>query len=147
MSTTRSNTSDVRAAHSDSDSYSGSAVGLIVLAGVLMILSGTMQALQGLVALANDTFFVLGQDYLFKFDVTTWGWVHLVLGVIVAVAGGGLFRGATWARVVAVMVASVGILVNFLWIPYFPIWSLTLIAFDVFVIWAVTAHGRDVLVD
>jgi hypothetical protein len=143
MSTTRS-TSDVGQT-TRSSSHSGAAVGLIVFAAVIMIIGGIMQALQGLVALANDTFYVLGKDYLFKFDVTTWGWIHLVLGTIVAIAGVALFQGATWARVVAVMVASVGIIVNFVWMPYYPIWSLTLLTLDAFVIWAVTAHGRDIL--
>jgi hypothetical protein len=143
MSTTRS-TSDVGQA-TGSSTHSGASVGLIVFAAVLMIIGGIMQALQGLVALANDTFYVLGKDYVFKYDVTTWGWVHLVLGVIVALAGGALFLGSTWARVVAVLVASVGILVNFAWMPYYPIWSLTLLTLDAFVIWAVTAHGRDIL--
>lgn len=145
MSTTRPTSSAGR--ETQSDNYSGAAVGVTVFAATLMILGGTMQALQGLVALANDTFFVLGEEYVFKFDVTTWGWVHLILGLIVAFAGAALLQGATWARVVTVMVASVSILVNFLWMPYYPIWSLTLMAFAVFVIWAVTAHGRDILAD
>jgi hypothetical protein len=55
-----------------------------------------------------------------------------------------LFQGAVWARAVAVVVASLSILASFLWMPYYPIWSMTLIAFDAFVIWAVTAHGRDI---
>ena len=145
MSTTRPTSSASRT--TQSDNYSGTAVGVTVFAAVLMILGGIMQALQGLVALANDTFFVLGEEYVFKFDITTWGWVHLLLGLVVAFAGVGLFQGATWARAVAVVVASVSILVNFLWIPYYPIWSLTLMALAVLVIWAVTAHGRDIVAD
>ncbi len=96
-------------------------------------------------ALVNDTFFVVGQEYVFKFDVTAWGWAHLVLGVVVAVAGFFLFQGAVWARTVAVIMACLSILASFLWMPYYPVWSLTIIAFDVFVIWAVTVHGRDIL--
>ena len=145
MSTTKPTSNVDRATHSDS--YSGTAVGVTIFAAILMILGGIMQALQGMVALANDTFFVVGEDYVFEFDVTTWGWVHLVLGVVVAFAGVGLFSGATWARVVTIMVASVSILINFLWIPYYPIWSLTLVAFGAFVIWAVTAHGHDIAAD
>jgi hypothetical protein len=64
--------------------------------------------------------------------------------VIVALAGVALFQGAVWARAVAVVVASISILANFFWMPYYPIWSLTVIAFDAFVIWAVTVHGRDI---
>ena len=125
--------------------YSGGAVGVIVFAAVLMMMSGVMSAVQGLVALVNDTFYVVGEEYLFEFDVTTWGWIHLIVGAIVAFAGFSLFQGATWGRTVAVIVASLSTLANFLWIPYYPIWSLTVIAFNVFVIWAVTAHGRDIL--
>jgi hypothetical protein len=124
--------------------YSPGAVGITVFAGVLMVLSGTLQAVQGVVALANDTFYVVGEEYLFEFDVTSWGWIHLIMGVIVALAGVGLFQGAVWARTVAVIVASVSIIANFMWMPYYPFWSMTVIAFDIFVIWAATMHGRDI---
>jgi hypothetical protein len=124
--------------------YSGGAVGVIVFAAVLMILEGTMQALQGFVAIVNNELFAVRGDYVFKFDVSAWGWIHLAIGIIVALAGFGLFSGAVWARTVAVVVAMVSIVSNFLWMPYYPIWSLTLVALGVFVIWAVTAHGRDI---
>ena len=130
--------------HSD---HSRGAAGVTAFAGVLMLIGGLMQAFQGLVALANDTFYVAGKEYLFEFDVTAWGWIHLILGIVVAVAGFGLFQGATWARVVAVAVASLSIVANFMWMPYYPIWSLTLIAFDVLVIWAVTAYSQNLLSD
>ena len=123
---------------------SPAAYGGVVFAAMLMILAGTFQAVQGLVALVNDDFYVTGEEYIFRFDLTTWGWVHLVLGVIVGLAGAALLRGAVWARTVAVILAGLSILANFLWIPYYPIWSLTVIAFDVFVIWALVVHGRDV---
>ena len=124
--------------------YSPGAVGVTVFAGVLMVLSGSLQAVQGVVALANDTFYVVGEEYTFQFDVTSWGWIHLIMGVVVALAGVGLFQGAVWARTVAVIVASVSIIANFMWMPYYPFWSMTVIAFDIFVIWAATMHGRDI---
>jgi hypothetical protein len=111
---------------------------------VLMVLIGTMHAIQGLVALANDDFYVIGQEYVFEFDVTTWGWIHLVGGAIVLLAGIALFQGAVWARTLAVVLASISILLNFMWLPYYPLWSLVVMGFDLFVIWAVTAHGRDI---
>lgn len=120
------------------------AAGVTAFAGVLMLLTGVLHVLQGAVALLNDDFFVQGEEYVFAFDLTTWGLVHLALGVVVAIAGIALFQAATWARVVAVALASLSILVGFAWLPYYPVWSLLLIAFDVVVIWAVTAHGRDV---
>ena len=129
----------------DQHQYSATAVGVTVTAGVFMILIGMFQAIEGLVALFNDTFYVVGEEYAFQFDVTTWGWIHLILGVVAAFAGFALFQGAVWARAVAVVMASASIIANFMWMPYYPVWSLTIIAFNVFVIWAVTAHGRDVL--
>jgi hypothetical protein len=144
MSSTNSR-SDTRSGAVPSDpNYSPGAVGVTVFAGVIMVLGGSLQALQGIVALANDTFYVVGEEYLFEFDVTSWGWIHLIMGIIVALAGVALFQGAVWARTVAVIIASVSIIANFLWMPYYPIWSLTVIAFDVFVIWAATMHGRDI---
>ena len=73
--------------------------------------------------------------------MTTWGWIHVIVGVVAVLAGIGLFTGAVWARAVAVLVAAISILVNFAWLPYYPVWSILIIAFDVFVIWALTAHA------
>ena len=123
---------------------STSVYGGIVFASMLMILAGTMQFLQGLVALVNDNFYVKGEEYIFRFDLTTWGWIHLVAGLVLALAGAALLGGAVWARTLAVVIAGLSILANFVWMPHYPVWSLTVIAFDVFVIWAVLAHGRDV---
>lgn len=130
-------------AHRRAEQPSTGAVGVLVFAGVYMLIAGTLQATQGVVALANDTFFVVGEDYVFEFDVTTWAWIHLILGVVVALAGIGLFQGAVWARTVAVIIASISIVANFWWLPYYPVWSLLIIGFDAFVIWAATVHGRD----
>lgn len=125
------------------DSWSGGAAGVLAFAGILMVMAGCFQFIEGLVAVVNDTFFVVGEEYVFEFDATTWGWIHMILGVIVALAGIGLFRGAVWARTVAVVMASLSILTNFLWLPYYPVWSLVIITFGVFVIWAAIVHGRD----
>jgi hypothetical protein len=124
--------------------YSGGAVAATATAGILMIMAGVFHAIQGLVALFNDEFFVFGEEYVFKFDVTSWGWIHLIAGTIVALAGIALFQGAIWARTIGVILASVSIVASFMWMPYYPLWSMVVIAFDVFVIWALTAHGRDI---
>ena len=123
---------------------SSAAVGLTVFAGVVMIMVGIFQAIQGIVALFNDTFYVVGQKWTFTFDVTTWGWIHLLAGALLIVAGFFLFQGAVWARVVGVGVAILSAVLNFMWLPYYPVWSMLIIALDVFVIWALTVHGRDV---
>jgi hypothetical protein len=136
--------STTRQTRLEPETYSEGAVAVTAAAGVLMVLIGTMHAIQGLVALANDDFYVIGQEYVFEFDVTTWGWIHLIGGVIVLLGGIALFQGSVWARTLAVVLASISILLNFMWLPYYPLWSLVVIAFDLFVIWAVTAHGRDI---
>lgn len=123
---------------------SSAAVGLTVFAAIVMIMVGVFQAIQGVVALLNDTFFVAGEKWVFSFDVTTWGWIHLLGGAVLMLAGFFLLQGAVWARVVGVGVAIISAVLNFMWLPYYPVWAIVVIALDVFVIWALTAHGRDV---
>jgi hypothetical protein len=122
---------------------SGWAVGLILFAAILMIMTGVFQALEGLIAIFENEFYVATRNYLFQFDATTWGWIHLVVGLLVAFAGWGLLSGRTWARAVAITLAVLSAIANFLFIPYYPFWSLLIITLDVFVIWAVAAHGGD----
>jgi hypothetical protein len=122
---------------------SGWAVGLILFAAIMMIMVGVFQALQGLIAIFENEFYAATRNYIFKFDATTWGWIHLILGLIVAFAGWGLLSGRTWARVLAITLAVLSAIANFLFIPYYPFWSLLLITLDVLVIWALAAHGGD----
>jgi hypothetical protein len=107
----------------------------------MLLLIGVLQFLEGLAAIVKDQFFVVTSNYAFKIDVTTWGWIHLIWGIVMVLAGIYLFRGATWARVIAVVVAILSAIGNFAYIPYYPFWALLIIALDVFVIWAVTRSG------
>jgi hypothetical protein len=122
---------------------SGTAVGFILFAAIMMIMVGVFQALQGIIAIFENEFYVATRNYLFQFDATTWGWIHLLVGLLVAFAGWGLLSGRTWARVVALTLAVLSAITNFLFIPYYPFWALLLITLDIFVIWAVAAHGGD----
>ena len=126
---------------------SGWAVGFILFAGIMMVMSGVFQAFSGLVALFQNEFYVATRNYLFQFDATSWGWIHLLVGLIVALAGFAVMAGRTWGRVVGITLAVLSALANFAFIPYYPFWALTVIALDIFVIWALTAHGRDVAAD
>jgi hypothetical protein len=121
----------------------GWAVGFTMFAAVMMITVGAWQALQGLIAIFENEFYVQTRNYLFEADATSWGWIHLVLGVIVAFAGFGLLSGRTWARVVGITLAALSATANFLFIPYYPFWSILIVAVNIFVIWALTAHGRE----
>jgi hypothetical protein len=128
---------------SDGRDTSGMAVGFTVFAAIMMLMVGVFQALQGLIAIFENEFYVATRNYLFEFDATTWGWIHLVIGLLVAFAGWGLLSGQTWARVVGITLAALSATANFLFIPYYPFWSLLIITLNTFVIWALTAHGRE----
>jgi hypothetical protein len=122
------------------------AVGFVLFAGVMMIMAGAFQAFSGLVALFENEFYVATRNYLFQFDATAWGWIHLIVGALVAVAGFAVMAGQTWARVIGIILAALSALANFTFIPYYPFWAIIVIAVDVFVIWALAVHGRDVKV-
>jgi len=118
--------------------------GWIAFAGVILVMLGVLHALQGLVALFKDEYFLVGKNGLtVNIDYTQWGWTHLILGIVIAFAGASLFAGRMWARIVAVIVAMLSVFVNIGFLAAYPIWSTIMIAFDVLVIWAVMVHGRE----
>ena len=120
-------------------------VGFVEFAGVLMVLLGLFHALQGLVALFKDDYFLVSTNRLLvQVDYTAWGWAHLVLGAVTCVVGGGLVVGRMWARALGVVLALVSALVNAAFLAAYPVWSAIMIALDVLVIWAITVHGREV---
>ena len=127
-----------------SHEVSGWAVGWTIYAAVWMWILGFFHAIAGFAGIVEDEILVATPNYLFQLDTTTWGWIHLILGLVVLLAGFFVFNGAVWARTVGVVIAAVSILVNFAWLPYYPIWGLLMITANVFVIWALTAHGRDI---
>jgi len=108
------------AARRASRETSGVAVGFILFAAIMMIMVGVFQAIQGLIGIFENEFYVATRKYLFEFDATRWGWIHLILGLLVAFAGWGLFSGRTWARVVGITLAVLSAIANFLFIPYYP---------------------------
>ena len=120
---------------------SGWAVGFILFAAIMLIMSGVFQALAGLVAIFENEFYVSTRNYLLQFDATSWGWIHLVVGLLVAFAGWGLLSGRTWARAVAITLAVISAIANFAFIPYYPFWSMLIIVIDILVIWAIAAYG------
>ncbi|UOT04294.1 hypothetical protein MPY17_00475 [Rhodococcus opacus] len=115
----------------------GVAAATSMVAAIVLLTIGILHVLSGISALMQDDLVVAGPEYIYQFDTTAWGWIHLVLGVIVAAVGVMLFTGATWARVGAMVICALSILANFLWLPHYPWWSVVMIVLDVFVIWAV----------
>ena len=123
---------------------SGWVVGASVFAASMMMLVGSFHVIAGLTGIIENEFFVSTPNYVFEFDVTAWGWIHLIGGIVVVWAGFSLFNGAVWARSVGVIIAIVSAIANFMFLPYYPVWSIIVIALDVLVIWALTVHGRDI---
>lgn len=128
-------------AASRTESPSGWAAGGTVFAATVMVLVGIFQMLQGLAAIIDDEFFVVLDSYAFELDLTTWGWIHLVLGLAVLLCGVGLFSRNPMAGAAAVGFALLSAVANFFFIPYYPIWSLVMIGLAVWVIWSVTRPG------
>jgi len=114
------------------------ATGAIIFAAALLLLIGSFQIVAGLVAIIDDDFYVVTRNYTFDLDTTVWGWVHLLVGILLVMTAWGLGSGQTWARVTGLVLAIVSAIANFFFIPYYPWWSILVIAFDVWVIWALT---------
>ena len=117
--------------------------GWIAFAGVMMIISGGLNALYGLVAVVNDDWVVWGNRGSLYLDISQWGWVHLIIGLVVLLSGIGVFSGNLLARTVGVIAAAVSLVANFLFIPAYPLWAIAVVTIDVLVIWALTAHGSE----
>jgi vacuolar-type H+-ATPase subunit I/STV1 len=122
-------------------------VGWIVFAGTMMVILGAFHMFQGLVALFRNTEIVFPTSGLaIQVSFTQYGWLQLIAGALVFAAGLGLFTGRMWARVLGVILVVISALVNFAWAPIYPVWSLTLLAIDFFVLYALIAHGAEVKV-
>ena len=117
--------------------------GWIAFAGVIMIISGGLNALYGLIGVVNDEWVVWTNRSSLYLDISQWGVVHLVVGLVMLLAGIGVFSGNILARTVGVIVASVSLIANFFFIPAYPLWALIVITIDLLVIWALTAHGKE----
>jgi uncharacterized membrane protein len=126
---------------------SGWAVSGMVFAASILILIGAFQIIDGLTAIFNDDFFLVTRNYTFDLDTTAWGWIHLLIGILLVVTGFGLFSGSTWARAAGIVLAILSAIANFFFIPYYPWWSILLIALDVWVIWALTRPGMGEIGD
>ena len=119
-------------------------VGWIAFAGTMMVMVGIFHFIQGLVAVFQDEYYLVGKNGLaVHVDYTAWGWTHMIAGAVIAAAGVALFSGKMWARVIGVILASVSLLVNFAFIAAYPFWSAIVIAMDIFILLALTVHGRE----
>lgn len=129
-----------------SERLSERGTGGAVFASVLMMVGGAMSALQGIAGITKSTFFVVPSDYWITLNPTTWGWTHLVVGVILFAAGLAVLTGATWARWLGIAIVAVSAVVSFLFIPVQPFTSLALIAIDLWIIHSLAVHKREQMI-
>ncbi|MBW8702072.1 hypothetical protein MBT84_20900 [Streptomyces sp. MBT84] len=133
-----------RATHPKREAWS---TGGTTFAGVLMIVGGIVGVLNGIAGIAANNVYVSVGHYVYEFSLTTWGWIHLVVGALVAITGWGVLQGMEWARATGVGLAALYMVLYFMFLPYAPIWSIVAIAIGGFVIWSlVTAdHTRTTM--
>lgn len=126
------------------DSTQGAfAYGLTMFAAAMLVTIGLFQCVAGLSAIFNDELFVTTPNYVYSFDLTAWGWIYLAIGVIAIAVGVALFMRQAWAQIAGIALAVLSALSNFMFLPYYPGWSLVIIAFDIALIWALTAQLRN----
>ncbi|MFJ8636013.1 hypothetical protein [Streptomyces sp. NPDC093568] len=133
-------TMQTKQAHETKYAWAG---GLTVFAAVMLTIAGLIAVFRGIMGIAEDDVFVTTNNYVFEFDLTGWGWVHLILGVVAVIVGIGLFQASMWARVGGVAIAGLIIIANFLSLPYYPVWSVVMIAISGFIIWALCVARKE----
>ncbi len=125
-----------------SEQRSDAGAGWVSFAGIILITVGIFQAFAGLVGLIEDEFYAVTPEYVMQFDATTWGWIHIIIGLIVVAAGFGIFSGNVLARTVGVFAALGSMISAFAWLPWYPIWGIIVVSMNIAIIWALTVHGR-----
>jgi len=124
------------------------AVGYSLFAAILLMMAGGFALINGITALFKDDYFVVeGQKWVWSFNVTAWGWIHIITGILLILVGYGVLKGNLMARIVAIVISAASALSYFMWLPYNPFWSITVIALNIAVIWALSVHGRDVTME
>jgi hypothetical protein len=119
------------------------ASGLTVVAATFLIIAGVWHLIAGFAAVVHDNVYVATPQYIYSFDLTAWGWIHILLGVLLIVAGFAVMKGQMWARVVGIVMACLSMIANFLFLPHYPLWSILIIVLDAAIIWALASYRRD----
>jgi hypothetical protein len=125
------------------DEQVGAGAGWVLFAAIMMIIGGFFSIFEGIAALLrHGSFYHVAANYPFGTSLTAWGWGYLIGGIIVMLAGFSVIVGALWARIVGIAIATLSAMTNFFFIPFYPFWALTIITLNIFVIWALAAHGK-----
>ncbi|WEV26135.1 hypothetical protein OYE22_13690 [Streptomyces sp. 71268] len=134
---------DDRPGSSPPPANSAWATGGAILAAVLLLVNGVLLVLQGIAAIAEDDVYVRHDSYLYRINLTGWGWTLLALGALLLATGCGILTGRLWARATAITLAALSLVAQFLFLPYAPVWSVVVMALDLFVIWALAVYQGD----
>jgi hypothetical protein len=118
--------------------------GWVTYAMTMFIVVGALNVIYGLTMLINDEWIVFGADEVFYIDITIWGWLTLVLGALALWVAAGISQAKTWAQIVGLTAAALHAVNAFLTMPYYPVWSLVVLAMASLIIWALTVHGDEV---
>ena len=118
------------------------AAGAVVFAAALLLINGVLGILQGASAVAKDKVYLVTARYVYQWDLTGWGWIQIVLGAIALVVGVALLADQSWARWAGVVICALSLVSQFLWLPYYPVWAIVVMAIDIFIIWGLTSHVR-----
>ncbi len=118
--------------------------GWVVFASIMLIMAGVFGIIDGLVALIHDEVYLVTKDQVVAFDFTTWGWIHLIVGIIVTTAGFAVMSGQLWARMVGVLAATASAIAQIAFITAFPFWSVLIIGIDILIIYGLLVHGEEV---
>ena len=124
------------------DESADNSYGVSIFAGVLLMTLGAFEILQGFSAVLKDDVFVKAPNYTYAIDLTTWGWVNMIIGAILVAVGVGIVKGQVWANSAGIGLAVLSALSQFAFMPYYPFWSILIIALDVLVIWALATQIR-----
>lgn len=119
-------------------------VGWIFFAGLMMVIGGIFRLVAGLIAILNQSYYaVSGSHATVVFSINTWGWIDVIVGALILAAGFAVFSGKTWARIVAVIVATISLIANLLFAGVYPIWAISAVVIDALVLYALIVHGGE----
>ena len=127
----------------DAFTRSSKAAGVSLFGGVLMATAGLLQFLEGLSAVRGDKVLVSTPEYLYEFNATGWGWIHLIIGAIAVAVGVAIVASQPWAFFTGMFVLALSLIMQFMFLPYYPLWALVVIAIDVAVMWALCTRLRE----
>ena len=118
-------------------------VGWVYFGGLIMVLLGALHAMAGLVALFKDEVYAIGDKGVWVLDITSWGWIHLIAGVVILMAGLAVMSGKMWGRVIGIILGVIAAIANFAFIPVYPVWSVIMMTMSILVVYALVAHGAE----